>query len=671
MDRRTIIIGVAILVLIIILGYFMMKKPVNETTGIYAPEITFTKSSYTINPSKVETYVIEDYTVQELSSYVDVSVNWRNQRGFENVTDIKVERYVTPPGGTPSKKPVETITKTRPAGSSDDYYGWFQNFSKTDNTCTFTNEVSSVKYNAIGKNTFKFYYKRTGETEYSEISTGFTDLSVTLNVDEIQLAVDEGITKTVIFVPNVINVTKSTEFSNEPVYFSSTYGSDNVSLNAIINGQVNSGFDILLSSDATTTTSTSTEADADTVVLRKQGTQDFVQPNLSLGPRGTAIKLSIIEYSEKEVILGQLDAVGEITKVIVYGPTSSTTESFKLVDFNTINNEKEYNSMRFTFSITVPDISADCKLTLNIDYGCNTGRNSIDSGDVTHDRGQHVKRYTVQSKAFGETGKCVTPDGINVKDSNASWREENEYIYTFKDCPVPKTWYLKSDVPAKCASKLGNYYYEPAESANKFLDESEAYDFKTNLHGGSAPPGPGHFNCTVIIPPATNPCPAPGRNPGACVYSASGSSTQGKREFKYTNNNNNDCIHRTVPSGTTIEIDPSCGPQCHTPYYKVKWAGCDSDLGEESQVIDTKYASRKAGQPICGNATDKHGWYGYQTGPAGSPSGGFDVCIRTHEGDYHIKESQEPALDDGSHPAKSDYKSLSTLDSDGGSIIYS
>lgn len=101
MDRRTIIIGVAILILIIILGYFLFYRTEQPITNGLEPSIIPISVSQTIVPmnDNIEGYrMTEYYESDELSKSISFTVSWKNSFGFNDVTGVKLVHYVTKDG---------------------------------------------------------------------------------------------------------------------------------------------------------------------------------------------------------------------------------------------------------------------------------------------------------------------------------------------------------------------------------------------------------------------------------------------------------------------------------------------------------------------------------------------------------------------------------------------
>jgi len=169
MEKKVNVVGLSFLLVIIIVGialavYFGTKKSDDgdkEEQIDLGPQIKVDSLSAKYNPAPEETvegYTIEGYAVEgdinytELSKSVDMTINWFNQSGFQNVNELVIKRYVSD-----SVKASITLKKSN---SSESKY--FESFS---DMLTYTFEGKDVNYNVVGVNKIKIFYKNASNQE--------------------------------------------------------------------------------------------------------------------------------------------------------------------------------------------------------------------------------------------------------------------------------------------------------------------------------------------------------------------------------------------------------------------------------------------------------------------------------------------------------------------------
>jgi hypothetical protein len=157
------VLGLFGLLVIIIIGialavYFGTRKTqaTDELPEDLGPQIKVDSLSAKYNPAPeeaVEGYTIEGYAAEgdinytELSKSVDMTINWFNQSGFQNINELVIKRYVDN-----SVKATKTLKKSN---SSESKY--FESFS---DLLTYTFEGKDVTYSVIGVNNIKIFYKK-------------------------------------------------------------------------------------------------------------------------------------------------------------------------------------------------------------------------------------------------------------------------------------------------------------------------------------------------------------------------------------------------------------------------------------------------------------------------------------------------------------------------------
>jgi len=168
MAKKAAILGLFGLLVVIIIGialavYFGTQKTqaTDELPEDLGPQIKVDSLSAKYNPAPeeaVEGYTIEGYAAEgdinytELSKSVDMTINWFNQSGFQNINELVIKRYVGD-----NVKATKTLKKSN---SSESKY--FESFS---DMLTYTFEGKDVTYNVVGMNKIKIFYKNASNQE--------------------------------------------------------------------------------------------------------------------------------------------------------------------------------------------------------------------------------------------------------------------------------------------------------------------------------------------------------------------------------------------------------------------------------------------------------------------------------------------------------------------------
>ena len=171
MVKKNTKLGLIALLVVIILGialtvYFGTQKTQTKTElpEDFGPQIKVDSLSAKYNPSSeeeevvVEGYTIEGYAAEgninytELSKSVDMSINWFNQAGFQNITELVIKRYV-------DDKAKATKTLKKDTANESKY---FESFS---GLLTYTFEGEDVNYSVLGMNKIKIFYKNASNKE--------------------------------------------------------------------------------------------------------------------------------------------------------------------------------------------------------------------------------------------------------------------------------------------------------------------------------------------------------------------------------------------------------------------------------------------------------------------------------------------------------------------------
>lgn len=181
MAKKAAVLGLFALLVIIILGialavYFGTQKRqvAVELPEDLGPQIEVDSLSTKYNPAPeevVEGYTIEGYASEgeidytALSKSVDMSINWFNQAGFQNINELVIKRYV----GNDIK-----ATKTlKKSNSSESKY--FESFS---GLLTYTFEGKDVDYSVLGVNKIRIFYKNASNQEVELTPTSLEGVEV-------------------------------------------------------------------------------------------------------------------------------------------------------------------------------------------------------------------------------------------------------------------------------------------------------------------------------------------------------------------------------------------------------------------------------------------------------------------------------------------------------------
>ena len=183
MAKKVAVLGLFALLVVIILGialavYFGTKKPqstTNELPEDLGPQIKVDSLSTKYNPAPeeevVEGYTIEGYAEEgdinytTLSKTVDMSINWYNQAGFQNINELIIRRYIG--------NDVKSSKTLKKATASESKY--FESFS---GLLTYTFEGKDVNYSVLGMNKIKIFYKNASNQELELTPTSLEGVEV-------------------------------------------------------------------------------------------------------------------------------------------------------------------------------------------------------------------------------------------------------------------------------------------------------------------------------------------------------------------------------------------------------------------------------------------------------------------------------------------------------------
>tara|TARA_B100000497_G_scaffold125647_1_gene162546 strand:- start:105 stop:1544 length:1440 start_codon:yes stop_codon:yes gene_type:complete len=183
MVKKNTKLGLFALLVVIILGialtvYFGTQKTQTKTElpEDLGPQIKVDSLSAKYNPSSEEEVVVEGYTIEgyaaegninytALSKSVDISINWFNQAGFQNINELVIKRYVDN-----NIKSSKTLKK---ATANESKY--FESFS---DILTYTFEGKDVNYNVLGMNKIKIFYKNASNQEVELTPTNLSGVQI-------------------------------------------------------------------------------------------------------------------------------------------------------------------------------------------------------------------------------------------------------------------------------------------------------------------------------------------------------------------------------------------------------------------------------------------------------------------------------------------------------------
>ena len=176
---KAVILGLLALLVVIIVGialavYFTTKKTntTNELPEDLGPQIKVDSLSTKYNPAPeevVEGYTIEGYAEEgdinytTLSKSVDMSINWFNQAGFQNINELVIKRYVDD-----NVKESKTLKKSETPK-------YFESFSEL---LTYTFEGKDVNYSVLGVNKIRIFYKNVSNEEVELTPTSLEGVEV-------------------------------------------------------------------------------------------------------------------------------------------------------------------------------------------------------------------------------------------------------------------------------------------------------------------------------------------------------------------------------------------------------------------------------------------------------------------------------------------------------------
>ena len=382
MAKKAAVLGLSFLLVIIIVGialavYFGTKKSENgdkEQIDL-GPQIKVDSLSAKYNPAPeeaVEGYTIEGYAAEgdinytELSKSVDMTINWFNQSGFQNINELVIKRYVSD-----SVKASKTLKKSN---SSESKY--FESFS---DMLTYTFEGKDVNYNVVGVNKIKIFYKNASNQEV-ELTPSSLD-GVEVKKEQLAQTLDMVSPVTVEYKPSASNeITVSPDIDRKG-YFMYPSGS-NLSIQEYIKEGTPHGKVYLVPSGNKNTT----------VKIRLDQDNSFIKYE------NNTLSFDQNDGTEFTLVKGEIDG----TIRLKVGDRFAAVKDNKLVmlTFDEISTREIYKTLDTTITET-PVQKQDCVFQWV-------------EGEVNKSTGKRTDTYKVITKAGGGGTACKYEDGDTI-----------------------------------------------------------------------------------------------------------------------------------------------------------------------------------------------------------------------------------------------------------------
>ena len=388
MVKKNTKLGLIALLVVIILGialtvYFGTQKTQTKTElpEDLGPQIKVDSLSAKYNPSSeeeeevvVEGYTIEGYAAEgdinytALSKSVDMSINWFNQAGFQNITELVIKRYVDD-----KAKATKTLKK---ATANESKY--FESFS---GLLTYTFEGEDVTYSVLGMNKIKIFYKNASN---QEVELTPTDLSgVQINPEDLAQTKELLSPVEVEYKPSASDgITVSPDIDRKG-YFMYPGGSNLSIQEYVIEGTTHGKVYLVPSGNKNTTVKIKLE---DNRFIKYENSGAF-SLNQDAGTEFTLVK-------------GEIDG----TLRLKIGDTFAAVKDGKLVmlKMDDITTKELYNTLDITVTETAVQ-KQDCVY-------------SWDYGDINTSTGKQTKTYKLITKAAAGGEKCEYDDGKQITE---------------------------------------------------------------------------------------------------------------------------------------------------------------------------------------------------------------------------------------------------------------
>ena len=386
MVKKNTKLGLIALLVVIILGialtvYFGTQKTQTKTElpEDLGPQIEVDSLSAKYNPTPEEEVVVEGYTIEgyaaegdinytALSKSVDMSINWFNQAGFQNITELVIKRYVDD-----TAKATKTLKK---ATANESKY--FESFS---GLLTYTFEGEDVTYSVLGMNKIKIFYKNASN---QEVELTPTDLSgVQINPEDLAQTKELLSPVEVEYKPSASDgITVSPDIDRKG-YFMYPGGSNLSIQEYVIEGATQAKVYLVPSGNKNTTVKIKLE---DNRFIKYENSGAF-SLNQDAGTEFTLVK-------------GEING----TLRLKIGDTFAAVKDGKLVmlKMDDITTKELYNTLDITVTETAVQ-KQDCVY-------------SWDYGDINTSTGKQTKTYKLITKAAAGGEKCEYDDGKQITE---------------------------------------------------------------------------------------------------------------------------------------------------------------------------------------------------------------------------------------------------------------
>ena len=421
MAKKAAVLGLFGLLVIIIIGialavYFGTRKTqaTNELPEDLGPQIEVDSLSAKYNPAPegvVEEYTIEGYTIEgyaaegdinytELSKSVDMTINWFNQSGFQNINELVIKRYVDN-----SVKATKTLKKSNPDESK-----YFESFS---DLLTYTFEGKDVTYSVIGENKIKiFYKKKVGNNELEVELTPYNLDGVEVEKEQLAQTLDMVSPVIVEYKPSTSNeITVSPDIDRKGYYMYP--GGSNLSIQEYIKEGTPHGMVFLVPSGTKNTTVK--------IKLEQDGT--FIKYD------NNTFSLDASNGTEFTLVKGEIDG----TLRLKAGDRFVAVKDDKLVmlKIDEITTREIYKTLDTTVTET-PAQKQDCVFRW-------------EEGTVNKSTGKRTDTYKLITKAGGGGTACTNKDGdtreVDVKvDCEGGWNDWGDCSKTCGGGTRTRTW---------------------------------------------------------------------------------------------------------------------------------------------------------------------------------------------------------------------------------------
>lgn len=483
-----VVIG-AVVILLTIFVYFLFfrKTKLDESPPvIYIGNVTQVTNS--VNKSgNVEGYRTEYYTDEDLSKYIDFTVEWVNGFGFQNVTHIKLVNYVdgnelrsrTFSGDSPL---IDNFTK-----------GISVKFSGVSLASDDTIPTGVTSKSLKGTNTFKIFYSTDNGINYNEPKTIPNETRFpTINITDTELNVPLTMAKdnsiTYVFQPNVKSESFkiSSTFLDELYYIHPVGKKISIQQSLYIDTIIQNNKPIVISKSNTVVPVTSPPTPTPVNFFLKYSETDF---RLLYLDSEKIIRVSTNKQIPSDVTGGNADFY--IIESTLTQPVSGKTHyhikeygtknnfitlnnglrpNFKSLDITTITSATVYSTIEFIFTKSMSDLAVDCVTGDREIYGCETenGGNTICEDGKALERGQKcIQTYYIKQPMNGGRA-CSKPVGNKAVNCavNCTWKrklQRNETLGCNNPCrrigtddPVSNTYDYEEDLPSKNGGSCNN-----------------------------------------------------------------------------------------------------------------------------------------------------------------------------------------------------------------------